>query len=247
MKVDKALNKLYLCGMLDFLFKTISFAESGFFQEYTDWHCHVLPGVDDGIKNIEDSLAVLDNYERAGIREVWFTPHIMEDIPNTTASLRQVFTNLQVAYKGSLRLHLASENMLDSLFDERLASGDLLPYDGHRLLVETSYFNPPMDLHGIFKRIQSAGFHPVLAHPERYMYMDFREYQTLRANGVFFQINIPSLYGAYGPDVQAKSMKLLSSGMYDVTGTDIHRTLSLQHILEADLRPKVFRKLEELK
>ena len=143
--------------------------ESGLFEGFTEWHCHLLPGVDDGIKTPEDSLKALRLYEAAGIRTVWLTPHVMEDMPNTTAALRERFDELKRAYQGNIELHLASENMLDALFEERLEANDFLPIgvEGTHLLVETSYFNPPMDLTGILKRIQSRGYYPILAHPER--------------------------------------------------------------------------------
>ena len=90
--------------------------ESGLLTGRTDWHCHILPGVDDGVKDMETSLKILSEYEAAGITTVWFTPHIMEDIPNTPAMLRQRFEDLKQAYTGGLNLNLASENMMDSLF-----------------------------------------------------------------------------------------------------------------------------------
>ena len=61
--------------------------ESGFFRGFTDWHCHILPGVDDGVLTMDESLQILAEYERLGVKEVWLTPHIMEDIPNTTEKL----------------------------------------------------------------------------------------------------------------------------------------------------------------
>lgn len=148
-------------------------AESGILRGMTDYHSHLLPGVDDGVQTAEDSLEILRLYEQLGIREVWFTPHIMEDIPNTTAGLRNRFEQFQKQYTGNIHLHLAAEYMLDNLFKERLAHRDLLPIgeEGNHLLVETSYFNPPMDLYGMMEKIKSAGFIPVLAHPERYTYM----------------------------------------------------------------------------
>ena len=82
---------------------------SGVLQNFTDWHCHILPGVDDGVQTPAESLRILERYEQAGIREVWFTPHIMEDIPNTNERLTQRFDELRAAYNGSLRLHLAAE------------------------------------------------------------------------------------------------------------------------------------------
>ena len=67
---------------------------TGIFKGATDWHSHILPDVDDGIQTMEDSLAVLAYYEKIGIREVWLTPHIMEDIPNMVEDLRERFQEL---------------------------------------------------------------------------------------------------------------------------------------------------------
>lgn len=178
-------------------------AESGILRGMTDYHSHLLPGVDDGVQTADESLEILRLYEQLGIREVWFTPHIMEDIPNTTAGLRSRFEQFKKCYTGNLRLHLAAEYMLDNLFKERLAHRDLLPIgeEGNHLLVETSYFNPPMDLYGMIEKIKSAGFIPVLAHPERYTYMGGKEYHRLKEAGVMFQSNLPSLVGGYGNPV----------------------------------------------
>ena len=114
------------------------------FDGFIDWHSHILPGVDDGIKRMSDSLEVLRFYEDLGIRHVWLTPHIMEDYPNTTAELRARFEELKKEWNGKVELHLAAENMLDTLFEERLEAGDFLPIgeDGRHLLVETSYYTP---------------------------------------------------------------------------------------------------------
>ena len=154
--------------------KKIRLKDSGFFQGFIDWHCHLLPGVDDGVQTMEESLQILSFYEQLGVSEVWLTPHIMEDIPNTTEGLKERFAKLNAAYQGNITLLLAAENMLDNLFEERLAKNDLLPLgkDGKHLLVETSYFNPPMGLNNILLRIKSKGYVPILAHPERYVYMD---------------------------------------------------------------------------
>ena len=170
-------------------------AESGFFRGFTDCHSHLLPGVDDGVKTLEESLAILEEMERLGVRKVWLTPHIMEDIPNETVDLQQKFQELKQMYHGKIELALAAEYMLDNLFEERLEKDDLLPLEeGKRyLLVETSYFNPPMGLLSILQRIQKKGYHPLLAHPERYEYMQMMDYKTLKKNQISFQLNIPSL------------------------------------------------------
>lgn len=208
--------------------------DCGIFEGLTDWHSHILPGVDDGVRTMEESLAILSLYESLGVRAVWLTPHIMEDIPNETAFLRQRFSELKAAYTGSIELHLAAENMLDNLFDERLKNNDLLPIGDTRdhLLVETSYFSPPMGLNDILLRIKAKGYHPVLAHPERYVYMDLAKYRQLKEMDVKFQLNIPSIAGAYGDSAHKKAELLLNNGYYDLTGTDTHRLSALRNLTE---------------
>ena len=194
--------------MFNFLKRKVSIADSGILKGMTDYHSHLLPGVDDGVKTMAETLKILEEMEKQGIRKVWFTPHIMEDIPNKTADLKKKFAEVQVAYQGNIVLHLAAENMLDNLFEVRLEKDDLLPIekDGKRyLLVETSYFNPPMDLYDILKQIQQKGYYPLLAHPERYEYMTMKDYKALKDANVVFQLNLPALGGMYGKGVQQKA------------------------------------------
>lgn len=204
--------------------KTITFARSGILKGMTDCHSHLLPGVDDGVGTLDESLRILDMMEKHGVRKVWLTPHIMEDIPNTTAHLRERFAELQASYSGRVELHLAAENMLDGLFEERLEKNDLLPLgeNGDHLLVETSCFSPPMDLYGILERIKAKGYHPVLAHPERYGYMEKEEYRRIKDMGVKLQLNLFSIVGAYGKHIQEKAEQLLKFGVYDLIGSDLH-------------------------
>lgn len=192
------------------------------FAGLTDSHSHILPGVDDGVKTMEESLNILRTYEERGIREVWFTPHIMEDVPNTTADLSARFEAFQKEYDGPIALHLAAEYMLDYGFEKRLHERDLLFHgDGH-ILVETSYLEPPMGLDNMLFNIQAAGFTPILAHPERYLYMDMKKYPEFKKLGILFQLNWGSLGGLYGHHVQDRALYLLKEGMYDMSGSDIH-------------------------
>lgn len=190
----------------------------------TDCHSHLLPGVDDGVRTAEESFRILEEMERQGIRKLWLTPHIMEDIPNTTDALKTRFRTLCESYRGNIRLELAAEYMLDNLFVRRLEADDILPLHEEKcyLLVETSYFNPPMELLSVLQRIQKKGYYPLLAHSERYEYMQKKDYQALKDEHVSFQLNLPSLAGMYGKHVQEKAEALLKAGMYDRTGCDIH-------------------------
>lgn len=209
-----------------------SLEDSGFFQGFEDWHSHILPGVDDGIKTMDEALAVLRYYEMLGVHKVWLTPHIMEDYPNATVRLREIFEELCDNWDGKVKLALGSENMLDSLFRDRLDNNDLIPLgdDEKHLLVETSCFNPPLGLESILNDIENAGYFPILAHPERYNYMGKDDYIHLKDRGVLFQTNVSSFAGAFGSIAQKKAEWLLEERMIDYTGTDLHRLGSFRRI-----------------
>ncbi len=218
--------------------KKKSLRQSGIFNGFTDWHSHILPGVDDGIRTMDESLAALRQYEELGVKRIWLTPHIMEDIPNTPEELRKRYDELRSAWKGSIELRLAAEHMLDSIFEERLESGEVMPLgdNGEYLLVETSYYNPPMGLDDMLDKIKSKGFYPVLAHPERYRYMDEDDYRSLKERGVLFQMNYASLVGGYGETSRKKAEWLLKNGMIDFLGSDLHRVENISRTVDSSPR-----------
>lgn len=203
-------------------------------QGFTDWHSHILPGVDDGIKTMDEALDTLASFEQQGIRKVWLTPHIMEDCPNTTDRLKERFEDLKNAYKGNIELALASENMLDSLFEERLAERDFLPIGtkGDHLLVETSYVNQPYGMDDMIEGVFACGLTPVLAHPERYRYMNEDDYHKWKKRGVLFQCNYISIIGGYGETARKKLEWMLKEGMVNLLGSDVHRIFAFEHTLE---------------
>lgn len=207
---------------------TVQFAPG--ITPFTDYHCHILPGVDDGVKTLSDSLIILEQYEQLGISEVYLTPHIMEDSPNTTASLREVFSRLGREYTGNISLHLASENMIDGLFLERLEKDDVLTLKNDMLLVETSYYNPPIGLYDILEEIIEKGYKPVLAHPERYVYMGEKDYGNLLSKGISLQLNLLSLKGCYGRDAQIKAADLCRKKAYSFIGSDLHNPMQVLQI-----------------
>lgn len=215
-----------------------SLKDSGLFAGFTDWHSHILPGVDDGIKTIEESIEVLNAYQELGFKKVWLTPHIMEDYPNETDFLKERFKELQAHWKGNMEIRLASENMLDSLFEERLERNDFLPIgeDGKHLLVETSYYTPPYGMDEMLENIRKKGFFPILAHPERYRYMEKENYKKLKEIGVKFQLNFLSLVGGYGEGAQRKAEWLIENDMIDFLGSDVHRLESIMQSIA--LSPK---------
>lgn len=204
----------------------------------TDRHSHVLFGVDDGVKTLGESLQILEFLEAAGITDLWCTPHIMEDVPNTTEKLQTRFEELRASYKGNIRLHLAAEYMLDTLFEERFRSGDLLTMEDNTLLLETSTWNPPPGLYETLREVQKAGYRPLLAHPERYRYLTEPAYERLHKMGLHFQLNLASLVGYYGETAMKKARWILQQGWYSDFGTDCHRFISLNDQLNRGVLTK---------
>jgi tyrosine-protein phosphatase YwqE len=223
--------------------------------------------VDDGVETMDEALRILATYETLGIKELWLTPHIMEDIPNTPQKLAARFEELKAAYKGGITLHLAAEYMIDNNLHkliqeinspslakmeypkgEGVETNSLLPIGtaGKHILVETSYFNPPMRLKETLRQIKSLGYYPLLAHPERYMYMDNDEYRRLREEGVKFQLNLVSLAGGYGVAVKKKALWLLTNGLYSVAGSDLHSEDAIEFITKCKLSKKYNELLKQL-
>lgn len=225
-----------------------SVSESGFLRGAVDSHSHILYGVDDGVKTEEESLQILSYMEEAGVETLWLTPHIMEDVPNTSEGLRIRFAQLKSAYKGGVNLSLAAEYMLDNLFMERLRSRDILCHCGNNVLVEASASAPPVDFWNMLTEIFDYGYIPILAHPERYLYLRPQDYERLGKMGVHLQLNMFSLTGIYGPQVGMRARYLLGRDVYSLWGSDCHRysVLQKQYSLKA-LKKDELRRLEALK
>lgn len=222
--------------------------DSGILQDFCECHCHLLPGVDDGVKKTKDTLAILHLWEEAGVSQVWLTPHIMEDMPNQTDKLRERFDKLKKEYEGNIKLTLASENMMDKLFDKRMEDNQLLPLgeSGEFLLVETSYVSPPVRMEEILYKVRAKGFKPVLAHPERYRYMTMDDFIQWKEKNVLFQLNMPSLTGMYGDSAKKNAKMLLKHGMYDFCGTDTHTLRSADFFLNYKIKKKTIQALRKL-
>ena len=224
--------------MFAFLQSKHSLLDSGILKGAADCHSHILFGLDDGVKTARESLHIMRYYEEAGLDTLWFTPHTMEDVPNTTEGIRARFEEFKAMYSGPVKLQLASEYMIDNLFEQRLAERDLLMHGEDRVLVETSTQFPPINLWEVLENMIKAGIRPLIAHPERYHYMRKDEYQRLYDMGCHFQLNVTSLVGVYGETVALKAQDLLKKGWYCMAGSDCHRSAAL----EKNYGAKVFKK-----
>lgn len=229
-----------------FFSKKESIADSRLLEGLTDWHSHLLPGVDDGVRTLQESIEILEILERHGVSSVWCTPHIMGEIPNTTDYLKRKFSEFQSAYQGKISLALSAENMLDNLFEERFKAKEVLPLGTNALLIETSYINPPYAMDDRLRAIRQGGYDAVLAHPERYQYMDMADYYRLKGDNILLQLNLGSLAGIYGALPQKKSEVLLKKGLYDLCGMDIHSKRFLSLLLSSRLSRSVIDRLRIL-
>lgn len=198
----------------------------------TDVHAHLLPGVDDGIKTTAEAWQTLARMEALGVERILLTPHVSDEHRgNTPLHLREVFAELETANPTAIRLQLAGEYMLDNGYRQRLEAG-LLTLSESQVLVETSYLRPPMELDQLLYETCMAGYVPVLAHPERYMYMQATDYDRLQTLGCRFQLNLFALGGWYGSEPARKARKLLQQGRYTFVGSDCHSRAGYEAALE---------------
>lgn len=210
----------------------------------TDIHAHWLPGIDDGAKNIEESLEIIKYLHSLGFEKLVATPHVMSDFyNNSTASINEKLELVKNAiHKTTLNIELfaAAEYNLDEEFVKRIAEKDLLTLPNSNIvLFELSYINAPNNLKKVVKDLFVKGYQPLLAHPERYPYYasDIPIYEELKDMGVQMQINLMSLSGHYGPQAKHIAKYLIEKNWVDFIGTDIHKkthSLSLEKALKTE-------------
>ena len=220
--------------MLFFKKKKIELTEF-FPHNFVDIHSHLLPGIDDGAKDLQDSIALLLKMHSYGIKNFITTPHVLGDVyPNSTETIKnkleEVRNELIRLGKTDITINAAAEYMMDEQFQRRLENDDILTLKDKYVLVEMSYFNAPMNLFDILFEIQLKGYKPVLAHPERYNFYhsNIENFYKLKKAGCLFQLNLLSLTEHYGKNVQKVSHDLLSKDLYDFVGTDTHHQNHLE-------------------
>lgn len=205
--------------------KKVDIISAGWLEGMTDIHCHLVPAVDDGSRSLDETRQLIEAMRSIGIQRIITTPHIYRRYPhNDSSTLQQELERLLPDLSDlGVPLMLGAEHMLDEGFEAHLAKPLLTLGTSKYLLVETSFVGAPLDLFRLIQQVISAGAIPMLAHPERYLYMDDRMYDQLRGAGCAFQLNLFSLTGMYGEQVQRRAQQLLERGVYSFVGTDTHR------------------------
>jgi tyrosine-protein phosphatase YwqE len=193
-----------------------------------DIHSHLLPGIDDGVRTIEESVAIIKKFKLLGYRRLITTPHIISDLyPNNREIITQKLQDVQTALKKEnidISIEASAEYYVDMEFLKLIEDDELIPFNGNYILFETAYGSKPMILDQVIHSLQAKGYIPVLAHPERYRYLhnDIELYKSLKADGVLFQVNIKSLQNR-SKTICKMALKLIQLGLVDFMGSDVHK------------------------
>lgn len=217
-----------------------------------DMHSHLLPGLDDGSKTIDESLDLISSLMELGYEEFICTPHIMGDYyRNSRDTILPALDQLKEALVKSgkeIPVSAAAEYYIDEWFYEKVKlKEELLTLKDDYLLVETSYMNKPANFRSVLFDLQSSGYKVVIAHPERYVYLfsSFEKFEELYDLKVHFQINLNSLSGHYGKEAKDFAKKLIKNDMVDFVGTDCHGERHVENLKMA-MKEKSFGALSQL-
>ena len=205
------------------------------FSGQIDIHNHLLYGVDDGSKSLDESKRMLKAYKELGFESIILTPHIFKDIyPNSEKDLKSKFQNLvkdTKIIKSPIITNLGAEYMVDDLFLEKVKSGsELLTFYKNLVLIEIPIFADSYLLKQTVFELQLNDYIPVLAHPERYLNVSTKELKSLKEKGIMLQLNALSLTGNYGKEVKNKAFKLFKNDLYDFIATDAHSPQDLEKL-----------------
>ncbi|MBD8491074.1 capsular biosynthesis protein [Echinicola sp. CAU 1574] len=205
-----------------------------------DMHSHLIPGIDDGSKSLNESIELIKRLQGYGLRKLITTPHVMTEFyKNTPEIISEGLTKVQEALKKegiAIEIEAAAEYYLDEIFNEKLEKGEpLLTFGDNHILIETGFINKPRMLQETFFALETKGYKPIFAHPERYLYLhqDPELFDSLIEKGVLFQMNLLSLTGYYSKPVKQLAEKMIDRKAIKFVGTDCHnhRYLdALQHL-----------------
>ena len=214
----------------------------------SDMHSHLIPGIDDGAQDMDQTIAMLAKFESLGYKKVVTTPHIMTDsFPNNPEIILSGLEKVKNEIKKvgiEIEIEAAAEYYFDETLMPKIKNKELLTFGDNYVLVEFAFHSPPQFLDQLFFELKTHGYRPVIAHFERYLYYlgKIDKAEKWRSEGINIQINLNSLFGQYGPEVQKQAEKLIDEGQFDFVGTDCHRIEHLM-ILEKNLSSPYLHKI----
>lgn len=223
-----------------------------------DIHSHFIPAIDDGSKSVEDSIAMIKALHELGYKKFITSPHIMSDyyrntpeiILNGLTKVREALVKEQIP----VTIDAIAEYYFDFDFEQKIGKEPLLTFGKNYLLFEISYVTPPENLHHVVFKMQTNGYTPVLAHPERYNYWhgQFDKYEQIKDWGVLLQLNLNSLTGHYSESTKVIAKRMIDEDMIDLVGTDCHHIghvnllssiLTDEHLHKLIAKPNLINKL----
>ncbi|HEX8547134.1 MAG TPA: CpsB/CapC family capsule biosynthesis tyrosine phosphatase [Cytophagaceae bacterium] len=219
--------------------------EINFSRIKTDLHSHLIPGIDDGSQNMDESIDLIKRMIPLGFTKLVTTPHIMADYyRNTSAIILSGLDLLReelVKREIDIEITAAAEYYLDETFDNKLDKGDILTLGKNFVLFELSFMNFPQNLYEVIDKILQKGYTPLLAHPERYAYLSgsIENYERIKDAGCYLQMNTLSLAGHYGKPTQKIAEQMVDHYLVDFIGSDLHRMKHADALLKALSMPYV--------
>ncbi len=191
-----------------------------------DMHSHVLPGIDDGAQTVQDSVVLVKKLIDLGIKKIIATPHIMIDFyrntPETIGSALEVLKAELKRQNINIPIEAAAEHYFDETFEARVRDGKLMTMGDNYVLFEFSFINQPPNVVHVIQKMNDMGYKPILAHPERYPFMDLEQYRHIRGWGCSLQLNTISLTGYYGKEVKRQAEILVDNELVDFISSDMH-------------------------
>jgi protein-tyrosine phosphatase len=208
-----------------------------------DMHSHVLPGIDDGAKTIQESIILIKKMMDLGIKKVIATPHIMADYYKNTAETIGVALDLLRSelkkQEIDLPVEAAAEHYFDETFEARIDDRKLMTMGDNYVLFEFSFLNRPLNDVAVIQKMIQLGYKPILAHPERYSYMNMEQLTGLHNMGCNLQLNTISLTGYYGKDVRKKAEDIINNQLVDFISSDMHHVRHAEALRNALAMPYV--------
>lgn len=216
-------------GFLDRLFrKEPVLAPADLSVLKSDVHSHLIPGIDDGSKSMVDSIAMIRRFKELGFSKITTTPHVMSDFYKNTpetilGGLKEVRKELE-ANHIKVEMFAAAEYYLDESLEAKIQNKEMLTIGDNYVLFELPFMSEPPNLASAIFELQTNGYKPILAHPERYgfWYNDFNKYHELKDKGVHLQLNMLSLIGHYSPETKKIAERMVDENLITFLGTDCH-------------------------
>ena len=191
-----------------------------------DIHNHLLYGIDDGAKTIEDSERLLKELEKNNVTDIMFTPHyIIGSNYNANNAKKKKLLN-ELKKKTKINLYYGNEVYIDNDIVEYIKNDEIASLNNSRYLLVEFPLNEKLDCaFTLIQNIIKCGYVPIIAHPERYHYYDMKFFVDLINEGCLLQGNITSLCGKYGKDAKHNLELLVKKNMIHFMGTDTHMDL----------------------